>query len=80
MLLKPKGLSFIIPKEVEEKEQLWGTGTYKFPAKFFSKETVLNKVSDSFIRPTVSVCPGEMDLVSVFSCHQGDNSSSLESF
>lgn len=37
MLLKPKGIAFIIPKEVEEKEQLWGTGIYKFQAKFFSK-------------------------------------------
>lgn len=80
MFLKPKGLSIFLLIAVEEKEQLWGAGTHKFPAKFVSKETVLNKVWDSFMRATVSVCPGEMLLVSVFSFHQDNNSSSLESF
>lgn len=80
MFCKPKGLSSMTPMAAEEKEQLWGTGTQKFTTKFVSKETVLNKVWHSFIRATVSVCPGETNLVSHFSFHQRGNSSSLESF
>lgn len=78
MFCKPKGLSSMTPIAAEEKEQQWGT--YKFTAKFVSKETVLNKVWHSFIRATLSVCPGEKNLVSFFSFHQDGNSSSLESF